>query len=300
MHVAVNSPITGKEAHLLYAIASADLIRYYADELQIDIRYILRDLPSIALYQCHDTGYRFFYPFNIDGDGQFYEKLEQIPWYYADWKWDYDVAKDFIPNQASVLDIGCGEGKFLRYLKEQKQCACVGLELNQMAQQLATQHQLQVYNEMVQDHAKQNKNCYDVVTFFQVLEHIADITSFVHAAIDVVKPGGYIIVAVPNNDPYYLKNDKDHVLNLPPHHMGWWNENSLRALGQQFHLQTIAVKKQPLQHYSAYAKALLKYRFKLPSTLTKLLAPMAKLFVYFNKQNINGASILIVYQKPKA
>ena len=291
------SPITQGKTKLLYTIEPQELIENYKKNSNIDIRPVLNSIENIYLYQCEDTGYRFFYPFNLAGDGPFYEKLELISWYYAEWKWDYDIAQNYIPNGSKVIDIGCGEGKFLSYLQNEKNCHCEGLELNEKAQQIALSNQLKVGNETIQEFSKMNKNAFDVVTFFQVLEHISDVDSFLKSAIEVAKPGAKIILAVPNNDPFYLTYDKDHFLNLPPHHMGWWNETSLTKLAELYNLSLIKLIKQPLEHYTSYTQNFLKIKLKLPGALVKLLTPIFKVLFYLNRKNINGASIMAIYQK---
>ncbi|MBK7438869.1 MAG: methyltransferase domain-containing protein [Saprospiraceae bacterium] len=112
-----------------------------------------------------------------------------------------------------------GEGYFLSKLKSSKQCDCFGLELNDIAMAKAIQNGVKVTNEELEQHAQKNIEQYDVVTFFQVLEHIAEPGKFLHSVLKTVKKGGQIILTVPNNQPYYLKFDKFHLLNLPPHHM---------------------------------------------------------------------------------
>ncbi|MBK7762804.1 MAG: class I SAM-dependent methyltransferase [Bacteroidetes bacterium] len=239
----------------------------------------------------------FFYPFGIEGDGPFYEKLESIPWYYSAWKWDYEIADQFIHSGNQVIDIGCGEGKFLDYLKTKRNCTCVGLELNEKAKELATNNGIEVHNQFIQEYAKSNSDKYDVVTFFQVLEHISEVDSFFKSAISVAKPGGKIIVAVPNNEPYYLTYDKDHFLNLPPHHMGWWNEKSLTKIAEIYNLELVKIVKQPLEHFSGFSKSYMIEKLKFPNFLIKILLPFAKAICYINRNNINGASILAVYKK---
>ena len=293
----IKSPITQGSVSFLFEINKSELIKNYAKETNIDINYLLKNNDSIAVYQCNDTGYRFFYPFDIAGDGKFYEKLESIPWYYAEWKWDYDVAQHYINPNSHVLDIGCGEGKFIRFLEKEKQCTCVGLELNEKAQAIGVGNKLHVVKEFIQTHAQSNQSVYDTVTFFQVLEHIEAIDSFMRGAIPTVKPGGKIIIAVPNNEPYFLTYDKEHFLNLPPHHMGWWNEQSLSALAKVYSLELVDIIKQPLQHYTAYAQAFLTYRCRFPRGLVNLLTPIFKGIFYLNRKNIHGASILAVYKK---
>ncbi len=293
----ITSPITHGAVTFLYDIPKKNIIDSYQKESGIDVSYLFKNTDFISVYKCNDTGYRFFYPFDIDGDSPFYEKLEQIPWYYADWKWDYDIAEKYINNETSVLDIGCGEGKFLSFLKKEKNCNCSGLELNEKAKKIACNNNLNVENEFIQTHALSNKDKYDVVTFFQVLEHISQIDSFLKAAIEVVKPGGKIILAVPNNEPYYLTYDKDHFLNLPPHHMGWWNEDSLKSLAQLYPLNLVEIIKQPLEHYTSYSKNYLREHLKLPSFWVKIFTPLAKVIFYLNRKNINGASIMAIYTK---
>jgi len=293
----ITSPITQGSVKFLYAIPKNEIISSYFKESSIDVSYLFASVDSISLYECIDTGYRFFFPYHIDGDSPFYEKLEQIPWYYAAWKWDYDVAQNYIKKETNVLDIGCGEGKFLSFLQNEKKCTCAGLELNEKAKQIACNNNLHVMNEFIQTHAKSNKEKYDTVTFFQVLEHISQIDSFLKAAIEVVKPGGNIILAVPNNEPYYLTYDKDHFLNLPPHHMGWWNEKSLRKLASLYQLELVDIIKQPLEHYTSYAKNFLREKLKLPSFIVNILTPFVKVLFYLNRKNINGASIMAVYTK---
>jgi 2-polyprenyl-3-methyl-5-hydroxy-6-metoxy-1,4-benzoquinol methylase len=291
------SPLTKGQVKFLFDISIDSIIDSYKAESNIDVSYLFNQINIVSVYECLDTGYRFFYPFNIVGDGPFYEKLELISWYYASWKWDYEEAKFFIKPNSKVLDIGCGEGKFLDFLIREKNCVCVGLELNENAKSIAINRGINVDNQLIQEHALENKDKYDVVTFFQVLEHISEVNSFLKSAINTVKPGGRIILAVPNNDPFYLTFDKYHFLNLPPHHMGWWNKKSLSALSGLYHLKIEAIIKQPLEHYSSYTHSYIKEKLKILKFLSPIIYPFLKVVFYINRRKINGASIMAVFTK---
>lgn len=293
----VLSPITNKVSKHLFDIDTKSIIERYNNEIAINVAYLFEDIDKISVYECLDTGYRFFYPFSIAGDGYFYEQLEPIPWYYDDWKWDYKAAIKYISNGVSVLDIGCGEGKFLDYLKRNKNCNCIGLELNKRAKDIAVENGLSVKNELIQVHAKDNLNSYDVVMYFQVLEHIESIHEFIKSSIDSLKPGGKLILAVPNNEPYYLTYDKYSLLNLPPHHMGWWNEKSLNALQKYFPIELMSIVKQPLEHYKTYTDSYLKNKFPNSTFMQKILHNFYKTYFYLKRNKINGASIMAVYKK---
>jgi 2-polyprenyl-3-methyl-5-hydroxy-6-metoxy-1,4-benzoquinol methylase len=293
----IRSPLTKGNVELLFEIPTSQIVERYKKELNIDISYLIGGANKVKVFECEDTGYRFFYPFEISGDGKFYEKLELIPWYYSDWKWENEVAIQYIQEKLKVLDIGCGTGKFIEVLKRSKNCDCTGLELNSRAKIVANNKGLNVKNETIQIHATNSSNQYDVVTFFQVLEHISNVDDFLKSAVDVTKTGGLIIMAVPNNEPYFLKYDKFHLLNLPPHHMGWWNETSIKKLSDLYNLSIVSIKKQPLRHYSDYARLLLTEKYRLPRRIVRFLLPFFKVYCYLNKNRIVGANIIAIFNK---
>ena len=293
------STLTGGPVKLSLQIDKEEIKNRYKQEFNIDISSILDSCSSesIELYECIQSGFRFFYPINISGDSFFYEQLEKISWYYADWKWEYDNAKKYFQKGDTVLDIGCGEAKYLKYLKDTLNCNVYGLELNIKAAKIAELNGLTVYNSTIEEHAIDNIEKYDVVSFFQVLEHVENPNSFLESAIKTIKKGGKMIVAVPNNDPFYLTYDKYHILNLPPHHMGWWNKQSLSSITQQFDLQLDLIEMQPLQHFKSYTTSFLSEKFSNYRFLQKVLYPIMKVFFYINRRNISGATIMAVYTK---
>lgn len=64
---------------------------------------------------------------------------------------------------------------------------------------------------------------------FQTLEHIFEVGSFFEALRRLLKTGGRLIVAVPNSEPYLERFNKYATFNTPPHHVGLWNRQSLKA-----------------------------------------------------------------------
>lgn len=296
----VLSPISKKESSFIFHIPSKDIIHLYQKELGIDVSPYFKDTPQVGVYQCPDTHYRHYYPNHLAGDGKFYEALQKYPWYYSEWKWDYNEAIHFIEEGSTVLDIGCGSGKFLNYLKEKKKCECTGLELNESAINHAVQRGLNVKKEFVQQHAEDINNRYDVVCAFQVLEHIADAGSFLEGAIKCLKPNGKLIICVPNNNPWFYQYDQFHTLNLPPHHMNMWNEESLTRLAAYYGFDKVEIKEEPVSRYRFFARQKLKTGQNIVSRIFyPILYPIITLTTYFNKENIKAGSILSVYSRQK-
>lgn len=140
----------------------------------------------------------------------------------------------------SVLDIGCGEGRFLGLLDQEIERK-VGVDLSERPILFA-----KAFHPEIEFHSKDAadlQEIFDVVTAIEVLEHIPDeqITQFLSTMYSRTKPGGHIIICVPTlarelSEKHYRHYDidifrkqlKDSVLNLTEikvdyvFHSPWW------------------------------------------------------------------------------
>lgn len=233
------SPITLKNNTVLVdSFRSSEIIELYRSQLDIDVSRFFEQRPEFYLYHCLDTGYRFYFPKGLDGDGKFYEDLQSRLGadYYHDWKLENQFALDALKPGDKILDIGCGEGKFLSRARE-KTKDISGLELNEKAVKVAVANGLNVVAESIDHHSEERKEYYDMVTMFQVLEHIYDVNGFLNASLRVLKKGGRLVIGVPNSEPWFNGYDKYSTLNLPPHHMGLWNLEVFNKVAVIFNLK---------------------------------------------------------------
>lgn len=296
------SPITGSNniTHL-EKIPVVSIINDYNKRLGIDVSSYFSSYKHLNLYRCDETGYKFYYPFNTSGDSKFYEELEKFPWYYMDWKWEHEMASNSIKPKDRVLEIGCGRGSFLKKM-QQKGADCTGLELNENAISYGQDKKVRVLNESIQEHTKNNHEKYDVVCSFQTLEHIAKIKEFLQASVDAVKPGGKLIISVPNNykDSIILK---DNLLNMPPHHMGLWDAVSLANLQNIFNIRLERLEIEPIQkyhlgYYQSFLENLFVQKYRFWGRIFRKVAN----FIILNNLNdlskyISGHTILAQYKK---
>lgn len=280
-------------------IDSTLIINKYKNEINIEVDRFFKDFKSISLYKCLDTGYKFYYPFTSIGDKEFYEDLSKNRLNYYSNRWEHKKALKFIENDKIVLEIGSGFGAFLKLLKENK-IEAKGLEFNPHAILKCMEQGLEVKQKLIQKEAETNKNFYDVVCSFQVLEHITEVHSFIESSIDVLKENGKLIIGVPNNNPFLFINDKYHTLNLPPHHAGLWDKNSLNALEKMFSLKLVNIEFEPLEVTYSYfinhqinnasniffKKVLFHINKLMPNLLKKLICRF-----------INGRNVLAIFIK---
>ncbi|MBN8559306.1 MAG: class I SAM-dependent methyltransferase [Leptolyngbya sp. UWPOB_LEPTO1] len=249
--IAIKSPITGTDNVILERTIDCELIiATYQDQLNINVEKYFTNLQHIEIYRCLDTGYRFYYPFNLEGDSNFYEALQDIPWYYVDWKWEFNLASKLISNSDRVLEVGSGRGAFLRHLKE-RGITATGLELNEQAIQSAQNIGLDMRNQTIQECSVLQSGHYDVVCSFQVAEHISHVRSFIQASVDALRVGGKLIICVPNNDSF-VRHESVWITNMPPHHMGLWGKAALQNLENVFPLNLEKIYTEPLTTYAWY------------------------------------------------
>ncbi len=296
------SPIVeGAKVELVSNISATHLIKVYQENFNCDISYLLQGVDQVKKYRCLSSGYEFFCPFKIAGDARFYENLSHTDSYYRTWKWEYDAALKFITG-SRVLEVGCGSGEFLKGIKKYKpEVEVIGLELNS---EQARAHDF-ILNTPLEEYCKDHVEAFDVVCSFQVVEHVSDVYSFIKAQLECLKPGGKLMIVVPNNDSF-LKWENLSALNLPPHHMGWWNKKSLVYLEKVFDIKVTDIVKEPLgkEYRMHYYDLLTRKVFGLRNganfrrlmrklKLQNLCLSLIGLFSFA----IQGHSIIAVYQK---
>lgn len=295
----VNSPVTLRfNTEQIEKIPVQLIIDGYRDLLSMDVSSYFTGLDHISICRCKDTGFRFYYPETIFGDAGFYAELQKWEFYYNEWNWEHARAASYIKPGHKVLEVGCGTGYFLEGLKK-RGLDGVGLELNNDAVEVCKQKGLNVANELVEEHSAENPGKYDIVCAFQVLEHVYNVHSFIVSCINCLKPGGKLIFAVPNNNPWFYKYDKYHTLNMPPHHSGLWDKATFRKLSSWFTVNVERVTAEPLYNRRFFLQLYLQHKkynrlWKIiekirPGILNRLLWPLS----WFNQ----GKCLLAVMEK---
>ncbi len=295
------SPITLSDRVVLEKnIDKKDMIEAYQKSFGIDVSVYFAQIEQINIYRCLDSGYRFYAPDHIFGDGKFYEALQKFDWYYTDWKWEHEIALQNLQNSQDILEIGCAQGSFLERLKTQGKNV-KGLELNEKAAENAQKKGLRVHTEYIQTHAQNPENQYDAVCAFQVLEHISEIKSFVDAALATLRPNGKLVIGVPNNDSF-IRKIGIYALNMPPHHAGLWTPASLRNLEKFFPIRFLALHSETLQPF--HAKFFHNAQFDLwvqkYGVFAKLLRELTYPFMSLALQTFykpTGHTMLMIFEK---
>jgi SAM-dependent methyltransferase len=253
-------PLTGRPAkRRVHGFSTNVLLKAWRTSGAGDLSHLLGGQRQVALYES-DTGLFYFDPM-VAGDGAFYGKFYEHLRAHERFnlrlmsRVEFRHAASLIPVGARVLDVGCGSGAFAAHLAHANY---VGLD--PFAPGDAPDY---VLRESLQEHAARKPGSYDVVTAFQVVEHMADPRGFAERCIHLLRPGGLLILCAPLH-PSPLTDIPNFLLNFPPHHLTWWNCRAFAALADVLGLEPVDISELPFSPHAGIIGWL--HRFSLIKT----------------------------------
>jgi 2-polyprenyl-3-methyl-5-hydroxy-6-metoxy-1,4-benzoquinol methylase len=105
----------------------------------------------------------------------------------------------FIPAEArSILDLGCGEGGMGAVVKSRQKCRVVGIELDPDAAAMARKKLDDVYTGDVRHILEVLEEQFDCVIASEIVEHVDDPWSMLAEVRRVTRPGGRLVISIPN------------------------------------------------------------------------------------------------------
>jgi 2-polyprenyl-3-methyl-5-hydroxy-6-metoxy-1,4-benzoquinol methylase len=102
-------------------------------------------------------------------------------------------------RDASVLDIGCGNGEFLA-LALAMGWQAFGVELDATAAMYTRRQGITVLGDRVSALGDEYERHFDAITLSHVIEHMADPVDELGHCLRLLKPGGYLWIETPNID----------------------------------------------------------------------------------------------------
>jgi 2-polyprenyl-3-methyl-5-hydroxy-6-metoxy-1,4-benzoquinol methylase len=145
-------------------------------------------------------------------------------------------------HKSKVLDIGCGNGNFLKYLFKYGNCEVYGTEFDGNSAKRASlikEINLKIGEIQSEDHPD---NFFDLITMFHVFEHLADPKQVLQIIREKLKPNGHLIISIPNIDSWQSRIFKGKWLHLdPPRHLFFFKPSDLIEIlkGERFDIQKI-------------------------------------------------------------
>lgn len=245
----LNCPICRTDnAHVLWCASSKQAAQHFV--LQEKYHDIFLELVShierlwgqatCEVVQCDNCEFCYSNPY-VAGDERFYRLAYVYPGGYPTWKWEFQLTYDVLTKSAgsdtTLLEIGAGDGAFIRRIankilpKENILCT----EFSEYGRRQIEKIGVRCLSDDVRrlSSGELQEKTIDIICMFQVLEHMDELTVLFERLNWLLKKGGSVFIAVPN--PRIIEFDELNgaVLDMPPNHIGRWNKKCFEQIATQ-------------------------------------------------------------------
>ncbi|MEL6255831.1 MAG: class I SAM-dependent methyltransferase [Bacteroidota bacterium] len=194
----------------------------------------------------------------------------------------------------NILDIGCGTGEFLGAMKEAG-WKVQGLEPDPGARKQAQKNQA-ISVSPSEELFNLKDGDYDVISMWHVLEHVHQLHEYFEKIRALLKPGGLLIIAVPNYQSLDAKVYGEHWAAYDvPRHLYHFSARSMKELFKFHQIEFEQIKPMP---FDAFYVSLLSEKYRhgnvrlIPAGITGLRS-----FLKSSFQTDTCSSILYVGKK---
>ena len=188
-----------------------------------------------------------------------------------------------VADEGRLVDVGCSTGSFLE-LADRAGFAASGVEFSADSARVATLRTgLNIETGGIHN-CRLPEGSIDVLTMFDVIEHVPDPAEDLARAFALLRPGGWLVLSTPNIDGLFPRASQPlaKVLNYWPHpeapyHLFQFSVATLSAL-----VSAAGFEPGPVEHHAidlAYSFGTLRNLLKSPKRLAyaAAFAPLAKL-----------------------
>lgn len=243
-----NTHITLKD----YSVSGEEFQLQYNEDLQMLETFPMPSLSKLPEYYKSED-----YISHTDTKRNLFEKAYHVVRSIS-LKRKLKLINSFASEEKTLLDIGCGTGDFLQFVK-QHDWKVSGVEPNEDARKIANSKTNNVVFDI--DKLSQFKpESFDVITLWHVLEHLPNLELQISTFKKLLKPNGTLIIAVPN----YRSYDAQYYKNFwaaydVPRHLWHFSKTSISKLVGREMMEVVKIFPMP---FDAYYVSLLSEKYK--------------------------------------
>lgn len=215
-----------------------------------------------------------------------------------------------LPNDARILDVGCGDGFHLKLLQKygKENWRLEGIDLDKRAAEMAEKSGLKVHLGTIEE-LNLPENAFDLAIMIQTIEHVEKPDAILAAVKRILKPGGKLVIVTDNTDSVDFGLFKENYWGGYhfPRHWNLFNQKSLRKLAEKvgFEVADLATQVSPVNWvYSIHNRLVDKQapQFLINQFTLKSIVPLSvftSLDIVLQKLG-RGALLRAILQKPYA
>lgn len=204
------------------------------------------------LVDCRECGFRFVHPTPSAQElaryyaaafatayGNYVEAREMKKEHF---RYQFGLISDEMPGPAArTLDVGCASG-FLLEVARENGWEVVGIELNPKARDAATEEiRDRIRVGVLEDFAREEgERRFDLITMFDVVEHVRNPRSVLAACLDELGPSGRLVVQIPCIDSLGARLlGRRWVHYAAPSHLSYFSESTFTRLARSVGFEVV-------------------------------------------------------------
>ncbi len=129
-----------------------------------------------------------------------------------------------------LLDVGCGVGRFC-HAAHVRHWKVAGIDISERAVAIGSRYAKFPLRAMKLEEAVKRGERYDVVTAFEVIEHLSAPKDFIRLLVNAATARGQVFCTVPNWECHTVQTAARPDW-IPPVHIGFFTRRTLRRLGE--------------------------------------------------------------------
>ncbi len=208
-------------------------------------------------------------------------------------------------QRGRLLDIGCAIGDFLGVMTRKEGWVCLGIEPSpEIAKEVEVRLGISVIPSSIEEAALKEAS-FDVVTAWDVLEHVREPRLALNKIHRWLKDDGLFVASMPNISSLEYRLFRGFWFNLdPPRHFWHYTPRTIRRLLEEEHFQLIRIETSLWSSCEAFLKSW-KYLIRRWGFRGRffLLSRIPLLVVFFPilglSHLLNGGSILFLWARKK-
>lgn len=143
------------------------------------------------------------------------------------------IMKEVVKKEpATVLDVGAANGTFLlEWKKHHPEAHLIAIEPGAESAQKCREYNIEVFEGFVEDEAEKKAATGDLVTCFEVLEHVQNPERFTKALYKATAPGGVAIVSCLGVDGFDIQVMWEQArCVMPPYHLNFLSKQGMKHI----------------------------------------------------------------------
>jgi 2-polyprenyl-3-methyl-5-hydroxy-6-metoxy-1,4-benzoquinol methylase len=154
-------------------------------------------------------------------------------------RYEYCYKSIFKNKKKKILEVGCGNGDFLKYLKSKK-ILTTGIEYNLNLVERCKKKGLNIFYKNL---SVSSGNYFDACYMFDVVEHLTNPIKSFQNINNSLKKNGYFIFYTPNINSlgFELLKEKQNLI-YPFHHISFFSKKNIKIISKKTNFKVVSIE----------------------------------------------------------